>query len=140
MSAFEKLYDRMFSALKAYPGLVDVGSGGDVPVANVHPSDDPLEVVAGSSIIYSMTASSEDLKFRRFEGVMQVTVGNPKSKMAAHLTMAKVRRALVPIPLTGDGILVMLFKEQSQATDAGKAEESWRVTTAFSFKMVEGSL
>ncbi len=138
MSAFELLYDRIFAALKGYTGLV--GTGGKVPEANVHPSDDPLDPVPGMSIVYSLSASREDLKARRFEGSITVTTGSPKSKLDAHDVMSSVRRALVPRALTGGGLLVMLFKEQAQAVDSGRTEDAWRVTTVFEFKMVEGSL
>ena len=138
MSAFEKLYDRIFAALSGYPGLV--GTGNLVPTENVHPSDDPLDLVPGMSIVYSLSTSSEDLKARRFDGVITLTTGSPKSKMDAHLIMSSVRRALVPRALTGGGIVVGIFREQTQATDAGRTGDVWRVTTLFQFKMVEGSL
>jgi len=142
-SAFEKLYDNMFAALKGYSkegtNLVDQGAGGLVPVNNVRPSDDPLEAVQGDSIIYSLTAHAEDLRSGKIEGTMAVTTGSPKNKLEAHKLMGLVRRALVPRALTDDGskIRVARFSEEIAATDAGKIEETWRVATSFGFNMVE---
>jgi len=141
MSApYTVLYERMKSALFGYAGLVDQGSGGLVPQENCRPADDPLEAVEGASVLYSLTNSGHDLKSGKFEGVMAVSTGSAKTKIEAHEIMDEVRKALVPRALAGGGILVMLFKEQAIASDAGKTNETWRVITAFDFRFVEGTL
>jgi len=140
MSAWEKLYDSMFTALTGYPGLVGSNPGDLVPEENVRPTDDPLEPVSGESIVYSISSSREDLKARRFEAVVAVVAGSALSKLRAHEIMSEVRRALLPTAMRSDGLLVKQFREQATATDAGKVGESWRVVTAFDVKFVEGSL
>lgn len=139
-SPFVKLYENMFAAL-SLPSNNICGTPPDkVPEENIRPTDDPLEPVPGMSLVYSITASKRDLKSGKIEGTMQVTTGSSLSKIHAHEIMDLARFVLVPRKITGNGILVMLFSEAAQAQDAGVVVGSWRVTTAFSFKLVEGSL